>query len=66
MYIEHLLTATRSARKSLELDADVELDDIGACLRIGLQAANGSNEQSWSWLVVTDSALREKIAAAVP
>src|SRR4029453_512084 len=27
-----------------------------------LQAANGSNQQSWRWLVILDSALREKIA----
>jgi nitroreductase len=32
------------------------------CLRIGLQAANGSNRQSWRWLVVTDPTVREKIA----
>jgi nitroreductase len=62
MDIAHLLTATRSARKSLDLDAPVDLDDIRACLRIGLQAANGSNQQSWRWLVVCDPVLREKIA----
>jgi nitroreductase len=62
MDIEHLLTTTRSARKSLDLDARVDIDDIRECLRIGLQAANGSNQQSWRWLVVTDPALREKLA----
>jgi nitroreductase len=63
MDIEHLLTTTRSARKSLDLDARVDIDDIRESLRIGLQAANGSNQQSWRWLVVTDPALREKLAA---
>src|SRR5271166_7017661 len=63
MDIEHLLTATRSARKSLDLDAPVDLADIRECLRIGLQAANGSNQQSWRWLVIADPALRERIAA---
>lgn len=62
MDIEHLLTATRSARKSLDLDAPVDPVDIRECLRIGLQAANGSNQQSWRWLVIFDAALREKIA----
>jgi nitroreductase len=62
MDIEHLLTATRSARKSLDLDAPVDVDDIRECLRIGLQAANGSNQQSWRWLVVADPALRARIA----
>ena len=36
MDIEHLLTATRSARKSLDLDAPVDTDDVRECLRIGL------------------------------
>jgi nitroreductase len=62
MDIEHLLTTTRSARKSLDLDAPVDTDDIRESLRVGLQAANGSNQQSWRWLVVTDAGLREQLA----
>lgn len=62
MEIEYLLTATPSARKSLDLAAPVDLGDIRECLRIGLQAANGSNAQAWRWLVVTDPVLRGKIA----
>lgn len=62
MDIAYLLTATRSARKSLDLDAPVDIEDIRECLRIGLQAANGSNQQSWRWLVVADPVLRDKIA----
>jgi hypothetical protein len=42
--IEGLRTATRSARKSLDLDAPVDLDEIRDRLGIGLQAANGSNQ----------------------
>ena len=60
--IDYLLTATPSARKSLDLDVPVDLREIRECLRIGLQAANGSNAQSWRWLVVTDAALRATIA----
>jgi nitroreductase len=63
MDIGYLLTATRSARKTLDLKAPVNLDDIKDCLGIGLQAANGSNQQSWRWLIVTDSGLRRKLAA---
>jgi nitroreductase len=62
MDIEYLLTATRSARKSLDLNAPVDIEDIRECLRVGLQAANGSNQQSWRWLVVADPVLRGKIA----
>jgi hypothetical protein len=36
MDIEYLLTATRSARKSLDLAAPVDTGDIRECLRIGL------------------------------
>jgi nitroreductase len=63
MDTERLLTATRSARKSLDLKAPVDLDVIRDCLGVGLQAANGSNQQSWRWVIVTDEALRERIAA---
>jgi nitroreductase len=62
MDITQLLTATRSARKSLDLDAPVDVADIRECLRIGFQAANGSNQQNWRWLVVSDPALRAKLA----
>lgn len=62
MDIEYLLTATRSARKTLDPDAPVDFADIRECLRIGLQAANGSNQQSWRWLAVTDPELRAEIA----
>jgi nitroreductase len=60
--IDQLLTATRSARRSLDLETAVDLDEIRECLRTGLQAANGSNQQSWRWLVITEKALRDKIA----
>jgi nitroreductase len=60
--VEQLLTATRSARKSLDLDAAVDLDDVRDCLRIGLQDASGSNRQSWRWLIITDPTLRARIA----
>jgi nitroreductase len=60
--IEYLLTATRSARKTLDLDAPIDLEDIRESLRVGLQAANGSNSQAWRWLVVADPDKREKIA----
>ena len=61
--IDELLTTTRSARKTLDLDAPVEPSAIRECLAIAMQAANGSNQQSWRWLVVSDAALREKVAA---
>lgn len=62
MDAETLLTTTRSARKALDLDEPVDLGEIRDCLRIGLQAANGSNQQAWRWLLVTDPSLRAGIA----
>jgi nitroreductase len=62
MDVQYLLTATRSARKSLDTDAPVDVEDIRECLRIGLQAANGSNQQSWRWLVIGDPGLRNEMA----
>lgn len=62
MDVERLLTTTRSARKTLDTGAPVDRDDVRECLRIGLQAANGTNAQSWRWLFVFDPALRTKIA----
>ncbi|MDZ4268487.1 MAG: nitroreductase family protein [Mycobacterium sp.] len=62
MDTDELLTTTRSARKALDLDAPIDLDEVRDCLRIGLQAANGSNQQSWQWLIVTDRRLRDAIA----
>ena len=62
MDIDYLLTSTRSARKSLDLDAPIDLGDIRDCLRIALQAANGSNSQAWRWLVIADPELRKEVA----
>jgi len=62
MDIDDLLTTTRSVRKSLDLTAPVDRDEIRDCLRIALQAANGSNQQPWRWLVVCDPGLRVKLA----
>jgi len=59
--IEHLLTATRSARRTLDLDAPVDLADIRASLEVGLHAANGTNNQSWRWVVVTDLERRREL-----
>ena len=62
MDIEQLLTATRSARKSLDLERRSTSRRSGL-LRIGLHAANGSNQQSWRWIVVVDPELRAEVAA---
>ena len=62
MDVDQLLTTTRSARRSLDVDAPVDLEEIRNCLDIGLHAPSGSNQQSWHWAVITDAVLRETIA----
>lgn len=62
MQVEELLTATRSARRALDLEAPIDPSDVRDCLRIALQAANGTNQQAWHWVVVRDHDLRRTIA----
>jgi nitroreductase len=60
--IDQLLTTTRSARKALDLGAPVDMGEIRECLQIALHAPNGSNQQAWRWMVVTEPSLRARIA----
>jgi nitroreductase len=61
--VDQLLATTRSARKTLDLETPVDLAEVAECLRIGLQAPNGTNNQSWRWIVVADAARRRRVAA---
>ena len=54
MDVAQLLTTTRSAREAPDLNAPVEADVIRECSRVAMQAAHGSNQQSWRWLVISD------------
>ncbi len=62
--VDHALTTTRSVRKRLDFDRPVERDVIEECLEIALQAPSGSNRQGWHFMVITDEAKRNAIAAA--
>lgn len=59
---DELLTTTRAVRRRLDLDRPVDLGVIRECVRIALQAPNGSNKQGWHWVVVTDAEQRGRIA----
>ena len=63
MDIDDLLTTTRSVRRLLDIEAAIDPDEIRDCLRIACQAANGTNMQTWRWIVVSDPDLRGEIAA---
>ncbi|WP_132992876.1 nitroreductase family protein [Gordonia zhaorongruii] len=57
-----LLSTTRSVRKRLDLTRDVPDDVLLECLQLAVQAPTGSNNQGWRWLVVRDSATKERLA----
>jgi nitroreductase len=61
--VEYLLTSTRSARKTLDLDTPVDLATLRSCLVTALHAANGTNSQSWRWIVITNSVVRQRVAS---
>jgi nitroreductase len=51
---EELLTTTRTVRKRLDFGRPVDRTTVEACLRLAFQAPNGSNQQTWGWVVVDD------------
>jgi nitroreductase len=57
-----LLTTTRTVRKRLDLGRPVERDVIEECLRIAFQAPNGSDQQTWNWVLVDDAETRGEMA----
>lgn len=60
---EEVLTTTRTVRRRLDLERPVSRDVVEDCLRIAFQAPNGSNVQSYRWVVVDDPAVRADMAA---
>lgn len=60
---EYVLTTTRSVRKRLDFDKPVDRKIIVQCLDIALQAPNGSNLNTWKWVIVDDRDKIRKIAA---
>lgn len=59
---EEVLTTTRAVRKRLDLARPVGRDVVEACLRLAFQAPNGSNQQTWGWVVVDDAAIKAEMA----
>tara|TARA_R110002049_G_scaffold29984_8_gene102256 strand:+ start:3600 stop:4256 length:657 start_codon:yes stop_codon:yes gene_type:complete len=59
---DELLTTTRSVRKRLDLEKPVSRDVIRECLEIALQAPNGSNLNTWRWIIVDDPRIIQTIS----
>ena len=60
--VDHLLTTTRSVRKRLDFGRPVPPELVRRCIEIALQAPTGSNQQGWSFVVVTDADKRRALA----
>ena len=52
--VDKLLTTTRTVRKRLDFDKEVEPEVLERCIEIAMQAPTGSNQQHWHFMVVTD------------
>src|SRR5690349_3559830 len=59
---DRLLTTTRAVRLRLDLDRPVAEDTLLECIAIAQQAPTGGNSQGWSFVVVTDTAKRRRLA----
>ena len=59
---DQVLTTTRTVRKRLDFDKRVDRSVIEEYLEIAFQAPNGSNMNSWYWVVVDDPATVSEVA----
>ncbi|MGW0931036.1 nitroreductase family protein [Streptomyces sp. NPDC002644] len=57
-----ILQTTRSVRRRLDVHRPVDLGLVHTALQVALQAPNGSNDQPWHWIVVTDPDRRAALA----
>lgn len=57
-----LLTTTRTVRKRLDLERPVAREIVEECLQLAFQAPNGSDQQTWGWVLVDDPDTRAKMA----
>ena len=60
--VDHLLTTTRSVRRRLDFTRPVPPELVRRCIEIALQAPTGSNQQGWSFVIVTDAEKRRALA----
>jgi nitroreductase len=60
---EEVLTTTRAVRKRLDLDRPVEREVVERCLHLAFQAPNGSDRQTWGWVLVDDQSSKTEMAA---
>ncbi|HEX6311792.1 MAG TPA: nitroreductase family protein [Acidimicrobiia bacterium] len=59
---DEVLTTTRAVRRRLDLERPVSRAVVEECLRLAFQAPNGSNQQTWGWVLVDDPDIRAEMA----
>lgn len=59
---DRLLTTTRTVRKGLNLERDVDSATLLELIDIAEQAPSGSNQASRRWLIVKDPAVKKELA----
>ena len=60
--VDEVLTTTRSVRRRLDLEREVDDEIILDCIDIAEQAPTGGNQGSRRWLIVRDPALKQRLA----
>jgi len=60
--VDYVLSTTRSVRLRLDFDREVDPQIVLDCIDIAEQAPTGGNRGSRRWIVISDSAQKEKLA----
>lgn len=60
--VDEVLTTTRAVRKRLDVTRPVSRELLEECLEVALQAPNGSNRNTWRWIIVDDPDMVAKLA----
>jgi nitroreductase len=59
---DELLTTTRTVRKRLDFSRPVPREMIEDCIEVAVQAPTGGNKQSWHWVVVGETEVKNAVA----
>ena len=60
--VDEVLTTTRAVRKRLDVTRPVPREILEECLEIALQAPNGSNRNTWRWIIVDEPEMVARLA----
>jgi len=62
MDVDHALRTTRSVRRRLDLEREIDPRVIEECIDVATQAPTGVNREGWRFLVVSDPERKAEIA----